>query len=161
MKQLTIIRHAKSSWDYSVGDRDRPLKEKGINDAILVASHVKDKIPIPDVVFSSPANRALHTCTIFLRMLDIPPEKLRLTWELYDFSGASVVNFIRMLSDDCEKVMIFGHNHAFTEVSNNFGDRYTDNLPTSGIVHITFEGDSWKETGKGTTNLMVFPKHLR
>jgi phosphohistidine phosphatase SixA len=31
MKTLYIVRHAKSSWDYSgVADTDRPLKEKGI-----------------------------------------------------------------------------------------------------------------------------------
>ncbi len=32
MKQLLLLRHAKSSWEYSVEDYDRPLSEKGIND---------------------------------------------------------------------------------------------------------------------------------
>lgn len=161
MKQLTIVRHAKSSWDYSVGDRDRPLKERGITDAGLVSLHVKGKIPIPDAVFSSPANRALHTCTIFLRNLDIPLSRLQLTEELYDFSGSSVDHFLRTLDNGYKNVMIFGHNHAFTAVSNKFGDKYTDNLPTAGMVHITFSTDHWAKTGKGTTDLMVFPKHLR
>ncbi|WP_268225115.1 SixA phosphatase family protein [Sinomicrobium oceani] len=161
MKQLTIVRHAKSSWDYNVGDRDRPLKERGINDAILVASHIKNKISLPDAVFSSPASRALQTCTIFLRMMDIPEERLQLTNELYDFSGASMRRFIKTLSDDYEKVMIFGHNHACTDVSNNFGDSEIENLPTAGMVHLTFEADSWKSIQNGKTALTVFPKDLR
>ncbi|UGU15836.1 histidine phosphatase family protein [Sinomicrobium kalidii] len=161
MKQLTIIRHAKSSWEYSVGDGDRPLKERGITDAGLVSSHIKGKIPVPDVVFSSPANRALHTCTIFLKNLEIPFARLRLTEMLYDFSGNSVERFLRKLDNSYENVMIFGHNHAFTAVSNNFGDKYIENLPTSGMVHITFRTANWAEIEKGTTDLMVFPKHLR
>ena len=69
MKKLTLIRHGKSSWNYDVSDRDRPLLERGINDAYLVASALKE--PVVDAVFSSPANRALHTCNIFLRVLNI------------------------------------------------------------------------------------------
>ena len=30
MKRLFIIRHAKSSWKYSVSDLNRPLKKRGI-----------------------------------------------------------------------------------------------------------------------------------
>ena len=38
MKTLYIVRHAKSSWEYpSVKDIDRPLKERGINDAYLIS----------------------------------------------------------------------------------------------------------------------------
>ncbi|MBC9796229.1 SixA phosphatase family protein [Sinomicrobium weinanense] len=161
MKQLTLIRHAKSSWDYSVEDRNRPLKERGMMDAEMVSSHVRGKVPVPDMAFSSPANRALHTCTIFLKNLDIPLSRLQLTEALYDFSGSSVDHFLRTLDNRYKNVMIFGHNHAFTAVSNKFGDKYTDNLPTSGLVHITFKAEHWAEIGKGTTDLMVFPKHLR
>ncbi len=112
-------------------------------------------------MFSSPASRALQTCTIFLRMMDIPEERLQLTNELYDFSGASMRRFIKTLSDDYEKVMIFGHNHACTDVSNNFGDSEIENLPTAGMVHLTFEADSWKSIQNGKTALTVFPKDLR
>ena len=40
MKKLILVRHGKSSWEYSVSDRDRPLSERGINDALLVSGKV-------------------------------------------------------------------------------------------------------------------------
>ncbi|TDA89313.1 histidine phosphatase family protein, partial [Halomonas marinisediminis] len=66
MKTLYIVRHAKSSWTYpSIKDIDRPLKERGINDAYLISEVLLKKIKCPDVFLSSCANRALHTGMIF------------------------------------------------------------------------------------------------
>lgn len=161
MKTLTLIRHAKSSWDYQVGDKDRPLNQRGITDAHLVSSHLAKNPFFADAVFSSYANRALHTCTIFMRNLDISFSKLSVTPQLYDFSGDTVLPFIKGIDDSHEKVVIFGHNHAFTHLANILGDHFIDNLPTSGVVTLTFPVTRWKEITKGTTVNTVFPKQLK
>ena len=45
MKNLIIVRHAKSSWEYqNIGDIDRPLKKRGINDAHLMSKVLAKKI---------------------------------------------------------------------------------------------------------------------
>ncbi|MBL7474155.1 SixA phosphatase family protein [Robertkochia sediminum] len=155
------MRHGKSSWENDVKDQDRPLQERGVKDAFRVAQFVSDKMPMPEVVFSSPANRALHTCIIAMRQLGIPYERLTITDELYDFSGGSVEAFIRNLDDSYENVMIFGHNHAFTSISNIFGSEKIENLPTAGLVHIHFECEHWADIEKGVTRLKIFPKLLR
>ena len=67
MKTVLFVRHGKSSWDYEVNDRDRPLKERGVNDAYAVSSEFKKMEIAVDFVYSSPANRALHTAVIFSR----------------------------------------------------------------------------------------------
>lgn len=161
MKTLTLVRHAKSSWEYQVEDKDRPLNQRGINDAHLLSLHLAESPFIVDAVFSSYANRALHTCTIFLRNLNIPFAKLTITKDLYDFSGQAVFDFLRSLDDSYEKVMIFGHNHAFTHLVNTFGDQYIDNLPTSGLATINFSVDRWSAIEKGTTVNMIVPKQLK
>lgn len=161
MKKLLIIRHGKSSWDYDVNDKDRPLNNRGINDAILVSKHLINKVKDVDFVYSSPAIRALHTCMIFLRNLDLDLSRFLITKNLYDFSGLEVKNFIKSLNNDYKTVMIFGHNHAFTSISNIFGDQYIENLPTSGFVEIHFEVDSWEKVEDGRSKLIVFPKHLK
>ena len=97
MKQLILVRHGKSSWDYSVNDKDRPLLQRGINDGHLVAGLFKEKDIMPDAVFSSPAIRAMHTCLIFLRELHFPYGQFEITNELYDFSGEYVLQFIKKL----------------------------------------------------------------
>ncbi len=161
MKRLILVRHAKSSWNYEVGDKDRPLKERGINDAYLVANHLSKKGYNIEAVFSSPANRALHTCIIFLRTLGVDFNVLTVTNNLYDFSGGSVLNFIKSLDNSLQTVMIFGHNHAFTSVANQLGNEYIDNVTTSGTVVIDFDEDNWENITKGKTNQIIFPKHLK
>ncbi len=161
MKQLILVRHGKSSWDYGVGDKDRPLQERGIKDATLVASHFGALAPPIDMVYSSPAIRALHTCTIFLRSLDYPMGKLRLTEVLYDFSGENVIKFVKGLDNIYETVMIFGHNNAFTEVANLWGNQSIGNVPTSGLVHLKFGTNDWNTVDNGTTEHTLFPKQLK
>ncbi|WP_340198884.1 SixA phosphatase family protein [Ascidiimonas sp. W6] len=161
MKTLTLIRHAKSSWDYQVVDKDRPLNQRGIDDAHLVSSHLANKPFLADAVFSSYANRAMHTCAIFMRNLNIHFSTLEISPKLYDFSGESVHTFIKNLNDNYEKVIIFGHNHAFTHLTNILGDKFIDNLPTSGLVTISFPVNSWREISQGSTINMIFPKQFK
>jgi phosphohistidine phosphatase len=161
MKKLVLVRHGKSSWEYSVSDRDRPLKERGINDGLLVSSEFASQNIQIDAAYSSPANRALHTCTIFMRQMGFPLNKLKLTDDLYDFSGDSVLDFIRSLDDSLGSAMIFGHNHAFTHIANSLGNIYIDNVPTTGLVEIDFNLGQWSKVSKGTTAQTIFPKQLK
>ena len=41
MKELILIRHAKSSWKYNVIDHERPLTDRGLEDAMLVSNYLK------------------------------------------------------------------------------------------------------------------------
>lgn len=161
MKTLILVRHGKSSWEYQVSDKDRPLKERGINDAHLVGAHFKSNISDLDAAYSSPACRALHTAMIVLREFEFPMEDFEVTDELYDFSGSSVSDFVRSLDNDLNKVIIFGHNYAFTNIANQFGSISIDNLPTAGLVQISFAVDDWNSVDRGTTDHIIFPKQLR
>lgn len=161
MKTLIIVRHGKSSWEYSVSDKDRPLLQRGIFDAISVADVLNEQELSIDAIFSSPANRALHTAMIFLRQLYCPSDKFKVVNELYDFTGNTVLQFIKQLKDRLDTVVIFGHNHAFTHIANSLGNSYIDNVPTSGLVQLNFDVDSWASIEKGITKQTIFPKQLR
>lgn len=161
MKHLILVRHGKSSWEYTVGDKDRPLKERGISDALLVSEALKKQELKIDFVFSSPANRALHTGMIFLRQLEYDFSNFQITNALYDFSGESAIEFIKNLDNKLETVLVFGHNYAFTHIANSLGNSYIENVPTSGLVHLSFNENSWSSIIKGTTKQIIFPKQLR
>ena len=161
MKTLILVRHGKSSWEYAVDDKDRPLKERGVHDGHLVSKKFKSEDMVIDAVYSSPANRAFHTCMIFLRNLNFPFMKFRITNELYDFSGERIQKFVRNLDDTLDTVMIFGHNEGFTNVVNSFGNSYIDNVPTTGLVHLSFDVNDWASVTKGTTTQTIFPKELK
>lgn len=161
MKEIILVRHGKSSWDYGdVSDRDRPLSNRGIKDAGTVSNYLSQRIEVPKLIFSSAANRALHTAMIFMRGLGVDPKTVKISEALYSFSDGSVIDFIRELDEDHDRVMIFGHNPAFTSISNIFGNKPIDNLPTSGVVQMKFEVSSWKQINKGLTEIVVFPKLL-
>lgn len=161
MKQLILIRHGKSSWNQPVDDLHRPLKKRGITDANLVSNSFKSLKLRPDFVVSSPAKRALETCKIFLNNLEISYKNMQISPDIYDFSGGNTLDFIKLLPNDYKNVMLFGHNHAFTALVNALGSVKIDNVPTSGLVMIQFEVNSWNSIEKGITTLITFPKHIR
>ncbi|NRD21445.1 histidine phosphatase family protein [Winogradskyella eckloniae] len=161
MKSITFMRHGKSSWKHDVIDYERPLQSRGENDAKLVANELVRLGYETEKIFSSPAKRALSTCEIVVKTLNIAKEEISIIEDLYDFDGRNVIEFIKNVSDTLNNIMIFGHNHAFTSISNIFGDRFIDNLPTSGLITIKFNIDSWQDLKKGTTELIIIPKELR
>ncbi|RCW92574.1 SixA phosphatase family protein [Winogradskyella arenosi] len=161
MKEIILVRHGKSSWEYDVLDRERPLKQRGSTDAALVAKEFCKKNSAPLNVFSSPAKRALDTCKIFTTIFNREVDQITIEEELYDFDGRNVIDFIKRLRNDVAQVMIFGHNHALTSISNIFGNQYIDNLPTSGLVKICVDIEDWNALKKGTTELIIIPKDLR
>jgi len=161
MRKIIFVRHAKSSWEYDVSDQDRPLKERGIRDAHLVSNALKLANTGIDYVFSSPANRALHTCIIFLKNLSLSLNKLLISKELYDFSGESVLRFLKEVDNKHSTILLFGHNYALTTLVNTLGDRYIENVPTSGLIKIEFSIENWATISKGKTTEVIFPKELR
>jgi phosphohistidine phosphatase len=77
MKTLYVIRHAKSSWDDpTLSDFDRPLNKRGKRDAPAMGKRlVHDDRVVPDLLLSSPAERALTTCKIIAEEIHYPSGK--------------------------------------------------------------------------------------
>ncbi|MCB0398752.1 MAG: histidine phosphatase family protein [Winogradskyella sp.] len=161
MKSITLVRHGKSSWEFNVSDSLRPLKNRGIDDAKSVANQFFRVGKMPDLICSSSAVRAFSTCKIFLGIFNLSEDSVIVKDDLYDFGGENVINFIKRLSNNYDSVMLFGHNHAFTSIANIFGDKFIDNLPTSGLIKLNFDISDWKDLKKGTTELIITPKDLR
>jgi phosphohistidine phosphatase len=66
MKQLLLIRHAKSDWNApSSGDFDRPLNDRGKRDAPVMAHRLLTKKIKIDAFIASPPN-GLKTASIFI-----------------------------------------------------------------------------------------------
>lgn len=144
-RSLHIVRHAKSSWDYeNISDIDRPLKLRGIRDAYEMARRLKIGRSIPELLICSPANRAMHTATIFIRVLEISYSKLVVDHRLFEMDHAAIREVVTSQDDKITRLMIFGHNPYFSEFAAEFTDnRYID-LPTCGMINLDFNVDSWK-----------------
>jgi len=146
MKTLFLIRHGKSSWaSAELSDYDRPLKERGETDAKMIAEHLLEKEINPDMVISSPANRAISTAKIFSEVLKYPEDKILLKEDIYFGSSFEIKNAFKELDNSINTVLIFGHNPYMTEVVNDYTDEIIVNVPTSGTAWITSESESWKD----------------
>jgi phosphohistidine phosphatase len=144
MKKLIIVRHGKSSWGYeNVADIDRPLKNKGIRNSYEMAARIHDNNLIPDIIISSPAIRALHSAIIFLRVLKVPLDKLFVNELFYHASDDELFDKIRTTDNKADTIMIFGHNPTFTSLANKFAKNEIDNIPTTGVVVLSFDADEW------------------
>ena len=161
MKTLYLVRHAKSSWKHDVIDHERPLKKRGHNDAKLIAAKVAAKFKAPQLILSSDANRALTTAHYFREAFDVSDTNFRTNHSLYDFDGRQVMQIVNLLDNALDCVMIVGHNHAFTSIANMLGNKYIDNVPTSGFVALEFDTDSWANISAGKTAKVLFPKDLK
>jgi len=161
MKNLILIRHAKSSWEAPLKDIDRPLDQRGINDAHLVAANCINFIPSVYVMWSSSAKRASETSLIFAQNILYPVESIVFKDELYTFDENQLEKVIKSCSNIFESIILFGHNGAITDFVNKFGDTFVDNVPTAGFVALQFETDSWEKINKGKTKKTIFPKKLK
>ena len=150
MKKLLLLRHAKSSWAYSVEDYDRPLSEKGINDINKVSLKNIGFFKKFQMVLTSPANRALHTSTIFTRNVFIKFEKLRVVDELYTFDYKDVVDYVYKLDNALSSVALIGHNPAFSQVAEYLSDKHPPGLKTSDWIMLEFEQKEWSKINNGT-----------
>jgi phosphohistidine phosphatase len=161
MKQLMLVRHAKSSWDAPLRDFDRPLTSNGIHDAHLVSSEISKHIPKMYLLWSSPAKRAEETAVIFAQILSFPVESIVFKEELYTFDGKKLEEIIKSCPDVYDNLIVFGHNEAITNFVNKFGNIFVDNVSTSGFVKIIFENTSWNNIENGITKKVIFPRDLK
>jgi phosphohistidine phosphatase len=161
MKNLILIRHAKSSWEAPLHDKDRPLTIQGMKSAHLVSTHIIQFLPKTFSVWCSTAERALETAMIFAQNIAFPLESIQYKEELYTFDEIKLENSIKTCNNDYDNLIIFGHNEAITNFVNKFGDVFIENVPTAGFVHIEFDSASWNTIQKGQTKKVIFPRDLK
>ena len=159
MKELILLRHAKSSWEYSVSDFNRPLIEKRIKRIINLPSVSALVVENQEIFFSSPANRAIHTTTILMNALNINFKKLQVCESLYTFDSAQLLSFIHKIDNSFSKVVCVGHNPAFSNVITYLSDTTVVNLPTAAWAKIVFDVPKWGNVKNGICSLGL-PKEI-
>ncbi|TPG31804.1 SixA phosphatase family protein [Flavobacterium pectinovorum] len=161
MKNLILIRHAKSSWEAPLKDFDRPLMKKGILDAHDVSATISKFLPKTYIIWSSTAARATETALIFAQNISYPIESIVYKDDLYTFDDKQLEKVIKSCDNSFDSVILFGHNEAITNFVNKFGDVFIENVPTSGFVSLQFDEESWNSINKGKTHKTIFPKDLK
>ena len=164
MLLLTLVRHAKSSWDDpALDDFDRPLNARGERDAPRMAVHVLRALGRPDRIVSSPAVRALRTARVFAETLGVTAERFDQRPRIYEASTETLLTLVQMLDDNDRHVMLFGHNPGFTDLAHRLARCSFDDMPTCAVVQIGFDAKAWSDADErgGMLRFYAFPRQFR
>ncbi len=157
MKNLLLIRHAKSSWENpDLEDFERPLNERGLSDAPLMAEILKNNSVTIDKIFSSSAKRARMTVDIIANQLGIPKNIIEYSDELYNANRRDLTNFLKRIDNDYKNIAIVGHNPGLTDLAHYLLYDFDYDLPTCALVLIKLDIKKWSDLKSGTGELIFF-----
>ena len=163
MKQLLLVRHAKSSWaNPGQADFDRPLNERGHKDAPMMAKRILEQGITIDLVISSTAVRALTTATYFATANGIATSDIVQHDFLYNAPPERFAKAIVQIRDEINTAAIFAHNPGITDFVNQLTATQIDDMPTCAVFAITLQADSWKNwaTAKKEYWFAEWPKQV-
>lgn len=160
MKNLYLIRHAKSDWsDESKFDFERGLNKRGQRAIFTMADALKEKKVIPDLILSSSAQRAKLTAKGLAREIGYRRE-IKYIDDLYMAEPLDIMSIINETKDKYDHLFIVGHNPETTELADLMLDEDIDNVPTLGIVALELPIKHWSEfkLEKVKLNFFIYPK---
>ncbi len=161
MKQLYLVRHAKSAWDNpSLSDIERPLNKRGLKNAPDMADRLEALGTKVDLIISSPANRALTTAQYLASAIGYDKQQIKQQPSLYFEGTSSMLTAIKGTSSDIQSLMLVGHNPDMTSLFNSLCGHQTYNMPTCAIASIQFD-KNWSqiEYNDGIIIKYDFPKN--
>jgi len=171
MLTLSLLRHAKSSWeDGSLKDFERPLAKRGESAAPRMGAFMAEHGLAPQLILCSPAVRARQTLDLVLPHLAGDPSVLYED-RLYLAAPSALLARLRKVdSNNIHHLMIVGHDpgmHGLAVALAGAGETgmlqaLAAKFPTAGLAVIQFKARSWAKVGRGSGRLELFttPKML-
>jgi phosphohistidine phosphatase len=177
MRQLLLLRHAKSAWgNKALPDRDRPLSPRGRRAASLMRQAMRDLGLAPDMVVLSPSRRTSETLEALEPWDDAPLiEPLDV---LYLATPQQLLGVLHVVPETVRSVMLIGHNPGMHELamllvgtgarhaaSGEFSSRAIEQLaagyPTGALAEFGIAGPWWQVgTGGGQLIRFLRPRDL-
>jgi phosphohistidine phosphatase len=162
MKTLTLLRHAKSTWDDPVArDFDRPLNRRGRKAARAVGAEMRRLGLEFDAVIASPAVRVKETLDEveqgYGRALGTGFDK-----RVYLATADTLLDLVRSADEAAERLLLVGHNPGLEsialELTSGTGPRddVAIKYPTGALAEIELPAEEWNAVAPGTGRLTRF-----
>lgn len=157
MKTLYLLRHAKSSWaEPGCRDIDRPLNQRGLRDAPLMAQRLLDSGAELDLVVSSPALRTRTTAEIFSQVFQLQAEQLLFEPRIYLAGTGHLLQLVQQFDETANAIMLVGHNPALTDFANAMAGLAIENIPTCGLLTLSLAEEHWALADFGQASMLAF-----
>ena len=164
MKTLTLLRHAKSSWDDTVErDFDRPVNGRGRRAAARIGRWIADEGLAFDHVVASPAVRVRQTLE---GVEDGLGSLLKPLWDtrIYLSSAATLMLLVQQFSDEKSDVLLVGHNPGCEDLllmlvapgAGRLRDEAEIKYPTATLARIELDIAKWAALDDNTGKLSHF-----
>ncbi len=163
VKTLTLLRHAKSSWDDTVErDFDRPVNGRGRRAAARVGRWVADAGLEFDHVVASPAVRVRQTIEGVEDGLGHP---LKPIWDtrVYLSSAATLLLLVQQFSDEHQDALLVGHNPGCEDLllmlvppGGDLRAQAEVKYPTATLARIELDIERWADADDNIGELVQF-----
>ena len=157
MKTLYLMRHAKSSWNFDdLSDQERPLNDRGRDDAPHMGRALAAREIKLDLLVSSPAVRALSTATLLAKEIAYPHDRIQVIDGIYGADVPALLSIVQQLPDAAASALLVGHNNTLTEFVNLLSPNPLPELPTSAIVCLKFATDHWASVDRANAEFYFY-----
>lgn len=170
MKTLTLLRHAKSTWNDPVQrDFDRPLNGRGRRAAHRMGRYLRDEGLAFDHVVASPALRVQQTVA---GIEDGYGAALSPVYDrrIYMASASGLLDLVHALDDRFGQVLLVGHNPGLEDLvlmlvpesAAGLREEVEIKYPTATLAEMRFDTDRWADVEERTGALARFmrPREL-
>lgn len=157
MKQIYLIRHAKSSWSQpDLNDYDRPLNKRGKKNRTVIAKRLLARGIIPQRIVSSPAVRARKTARHMAKGTGFRKKNIVYDEGLYFAGFTYFLENIEKHLKDIDILFMVGHNPTVTDLAEYLTGECFFNVPTCGVVGIEYRHRKGFENISGVGSLLFF-----
>jgi phosphohistidine phosphatase len=163
MLRLLLLRHSKSAPHARTRDHERPLIERGREDAARIGAHIAAQGLAPKEALHSGSKRTQETVEIALKAMKktVP---VTVDPRLYEATDDAFVEVVRSYPGKADPLMIVGHNPSMAEAARRLvgtGDgvglmRMSAKFPTSGLAIIEFDVERWSDVQERGGRLIDF-----
>ena len=156
MRELLVLRHAKSRWDQpEVDDHDRGLAPRGLEAAKKMGDLIAEQNWLPDRILCSTAKRAQETVALARESWPAtPPIPQSDLATLYLAAPSRILDIVRRQPDEAQRLLIVGHNpglQSFVSRLAGHGDKadraaIETKFPTAALALIALDIATWRDT---------------
>jgi phosphohistidine phosphatase len=161
MKNLFLLRHAKSSWsDPGTADFHRPLSERGISNALSLSKFISKHHITFDLVLSSPSERTMGTLDLVIEAKNSIVET-KFHEAIYHAKVSTLLELITDQDNSKKNILVIGHNPGLHILTEYLTQTVIEKFPTCSFIKLS-NFDSWKDLDANILKLEFFvtPKDL-
>tara|TARA_B110000305_G_C19435761_1_gene638838 strand:+ start:225 stop:728 length:504 start_codon:yes stop_codon:yes gene_type:complete len=115
-KELILMRHGKSDWSKPVPDYLRPIKKRGFLESSKIGSWLQDRGLVPQLIISSPAQRARETAETLAQQMNYSAENISWNESVYMADVSELLDAIATTPEQCQRLLVVGHNPGLEDL---------------------------------------------